>query len=711
MVFKRSTTGSSAHPGSLRDWRSLVWLMVATVVFGWSIPATLQAQQKRVGKRKRVAAPSVRTETKASKDDKKESDKDENKDTIKKKDGILSQKGPIQEIAEPLDKLMDLAWRDGRLSLTTKNTYEAIDPIVDSIREVVGWGGGSSSYGGGDSGFNFEIGAEKVNGFIKREKKNKVMETTVAFTEIVKPFRSMQVNVTDQGRIRITVNASQSAYMLRIRQSVDGDFMVQELNGTEVFAGSSRDFDTFCREHRDYTANRLLPALKHFGLGQVLTPYSPKIQKRVTELVSPWKQDDLNLVTTLTASLASDVYEERVAASEQLEKEYKGNEAILARLVHDSRFHPETRARARSLIREKVEENDLAELDFIDSVASSLDAAYLIDLIRLQTDPEVRDVLVHRLRALDPDWIDEDATNADVVSMVVSQAVNAWASDQVGDAAEEPAIQLLEEQGHFQKVAENTGQLVRLIWHEDQLRVDREHWKKPFGGREISDISKEIKALVKKNNIPKHWFQEGGPQFAAASAKHPQVLFENLKDACGSAESSNRHYASHYGGNYSGPNNPNRDFNLSKMKGELTFDKKARTSRRNSSSGSGNLDKKPFVFTLAEKSGPARSLTIDENKPGELRLMVTGDTSNYIVQLILKKNHAIIQDVRGSKVIAYQAKSFRELQALHSEYFETDFFPLLRHLGMKIDSAVDAEKDANETTSHRVPQGDVVAGR
>lgn len=654
-----------------------------------------------MGQEKRVAIEvTVEGAVAESADDgEKQEESDDTKAKKKPPISVLTQKGPIQEIADPLDKLIDLGLKNDKLTLSILSTYQEVDPVVDSIREIVGWGGGSSS--SGNEGYNFDLSSEKLGGHIRRRKVNKAFVNTILLEETVKPNRSLNISNSDDGMLQITVNAGEAAFILRIRQQSDGQFMVQELNGTEVFAGTASNFENFCRENREYSSTRLLPALKHFGLGQLLTPYSPEVLNRVAELVTPWNSDELTRVKTLTASLASDSYGERVAAAEQLKKEYKGNEAILARLVLDRQFDVETRAVTRKLIREKVDKDKLAELDFVDSIVANLDAPYLIDMIKAQTDDQKRNVLIDRLRELEPELVDTDASNSDIVSMIASQAMNAWVSDEIGKSNDVAQIDPLTEKGHLQKVSGHTGQLLRLIWKGDQLVIDREHWKKPFDGRSISELSEEVSKLIEDSNLPKDWFKQGGSGFAAASAKHPQVLFEKLKEDCGGQSNSNNHY-SHYSSNYAGNNSLNRAFDLTKLKAELTFDKSARSNRGRSGSG-GNPNKKPLLVVLTEKAGPERSLLIDQNKKDEIRIMISGDKASYIVQLILKKDQAIIQEVRGSEVKAYKAESFRALQQQNADYFRGSFFPLLRHLGVEIAPDIDAGPTANETTSNAAP--------
>lgn len=681
-------------------WWSMVACcgMLLTLSFSSELAAALQEETEKAPEgtafvdEAETAEATTTQEDDTAKDSDAAASDDKKKKASKKKPPktVLTKKGPIQELAEPSAKLFGMTMAQGQLNFAIPTSYQTVDPIVDSIREVAGWGGGSSS---GGNGYNFGLNSEKISGYIRRAKVDKTHVSSVLYQEITKPNRSLNVKVSDDGSTQITINSSEEAFILRIRQASDGQFLVQQLNGTEVFAGSAGNFEMFCRQYREYSAQQLIPAFKHFGLGQLMTPYSPEVLERVTELVSPWQPEELTRIKELTAALDSNVYAEREAAAKELDKNFKGNEALLARMVLDRRFDIEARVVARKIVHDKTDKDKLAKLEFIESLAGNLDASYMLDLIKAQSDEKKRDVLIQRLRELEPDLLDPEASNSDVVAMVTSQAINAWASEQVGKSATESAIDPLTEKGHLQKISAHTQQLLSLIWKDDQLVLDHEHWKKPFNGRSIKELSKDVEKLMKENNLPKAWFNQGGPSHAASSVHHPHVLFEKMQEDCGS-QTQNSHYAQ-YSHHYNGNRQLNRSFDLSHLKADMAFNK---------SGGGGSasdLEKLPFQLVLTEQEGPIRTLQFNKSKEGDLRIMMAGDKANYIVQLIVKKDQAMIQDVRGNAVHAFKAESFRKLQEEHAEYFRESFFPLLRHFGVLVAPDIDAGADAQETTLNK----------
>ena len=65
--------------------------------------------------------------------------------------------------------------------------------------------------------------------------------------------------------------------------------------------------------------------------------------------------------------------------------------------------------------------------------------------------------------------------------------------------------------GSLEKVSGHIGKLVRLkLDGEGQLKINRQHWAKPFNGKSISDLATEVEELIGDANLPKAWFSPGG---------------------------------------------------------------------------------------------------------------------------------------------------------------------------------------------------------
>ena len=638
-------------PGTLqRPLRTATWTMVVLLgVLGTAAPGNLRCQET-------PASPEVSPTVTASR--------------------VLDQTGPIQEIEQPLRQLIGLRWEDERLSLNLPQDYEVANPIVNEIRSQTGWLGGSSRRG--DKGYSIELAAEKLRGNIQWEKTELDVAGSVVLFETLPPFRDIQVSLMHDGQIRIAISDRESGYLLRVQQWRDGRFLAQELDDRQVFAESAVHFDAFCRAHPQFTAQRLLPTLRHFGLGNIRSRYSPEIKQRLVDWIAPWQPEDLQLARSLTAALDSTNFADRELAERQLQQMRPGNELILWRLVHDPRFSPEVRARTRKLLLEDLDADARTELQFMDQLVSNLDAEYLIDLIQQETDEERREILRLRLATLMPELANSHDEQVP------------WEKRLSQHAKETPPANLdldqsadwLTEQGPLQTIGEHTGRLVKLTRHQASLRVDREHWKRPFAGREIAELSDEVRELLSQHHLPNSWYQAGGGMYSESSAQHPQVLFENLQMAC-SDEGRRRHL---YFNQYEGRETYNRRFEEQQLGGQLLFDKNALENRGRRIKTP--LQDLPFQLSLAEKSVPYRHLFVHESAPGTLTLLVTSAASASIVRLTLQAEQAMVQDVCGSRVMTLTAPTFQDLQADNRTYFDGTFFPLLRHLGLVIDDSL-----------------------
>ena len=602
-------------------------------------------------------------------------------------DSPLSRTGVLQKIADPVSQLVRMQWHRGQLQVRLPGNHEEIEPHVSKIRELTGYGGGSGHYGG--DAFRFDLNNEQISGYISRERNSGPRSsTTLLIEERESPGRSLLVEVKESGELRITLNDGRAGYLLRIRQGDDGAFQVQELQGVAVFSGSAPDFDSFCRQYRYYVNERLTPVLEHIGLGKLTTPFSPQIQQQIVACLRPWQDDELVTVGQLTRELDCEDFSRRQAASEELEKQIADHQQLLLRVSRDRRFGPEIRARIRTLIRDRFSDDQATEMEFVDQLLGGLDSAYLEELIRLQTDEENRAILVGHLQTM--------TGQSDVLAGPAGKPPAGTVADPARVAMLEvanPAI--LEETGPLQDVREHTGALVKLVWQGDQLALDREHWSNSFDGRPVAALVEEVEQKVAEAGLPAGWFQAGGA-FDGATVHPPQILFERLGEAGGKPDPTVSHRTYHYHHGRQKNGTPNREFETVELAGRLEF---VRQNRNQHMQGLKSLEGKPFLFSLKEKNGAFRTLMIEENGPGELRILVTGDQSAFVLQMVLGEQSALVQDIRGDEVIAHRADSLRQLIEENPAYFEQSFFPLLRHLGIRFDPAVMAEPGSRETTS------------
>ena len=586
----------------------------------------------------------------------------------------LSEKGPLQEIKQALDDYLDAGSEDGKLIFETKKTYQSVQPVADAIRSHSGNNGGTSSRSGGTK-FSFNFSGDSLEGRIERDNKEDVHLSTIYIKETIEPHRTLTISNTDRGRVELTIDSTQSGYLLRLRQSEDGQFLIQEMDQENLFSSVADNFATFCLENPDFYSQRLSPTLEHFGINQLPSPYGEDFQKTFIKIISPWNATELAHIRDLTNSLDADNYKEREAASQQIKSEI-GDIGVMLRLINDRQFRPETRARVRKLIYESLNKDQKNEVAIYENLLSNITAAYLVNLINLQTDPNNRQVLMERLRTLDPEWNTNKFSDEELLASL-DKKNSSTASDKPNfPASVNDAEVILQADGFFGKIKEATGQIIRLTPHKSSLKIDREHWKTPFNGRPIEELSAEIQQLLKKNNLPNTWYQPGG-KYLISNASHPQVLFEQLEAVCGNDR------------NYSHRRNHtdiNRTFDRPKLNGKLIFTQPTPPRvRRGDRQKASDFSKLPVTIDLTEKEGPQRRILVQEPKPGELRLLVIGENPNHVVQLVLKQEKAWLQDIRGPHTRFFEAANFEEMRTKQPVYFKEYFFPLLRHLGVQID--------------------------
>jgi hypothetical protein len=414
--------------------------------------------------------------------------------------------------------------------------------------------------------------------------------------------------------------------------------------------------------------SRLIPALAHFGFGEVLTPWCNAVQENIVTAVGPWSDEEAQTVAELVEGLESDLYETRQQTSRRLTDASPEHRLLLSRVVNNARFSPEIRARIRSLIREKASEEELARMDFMDQLMRSIDADYLRALIDLQTDPASREILVAHLKTMESESSTETNTGDETPATASPSPETP------------PAADLLAESGMLQLVSAQTGALVHLAWKGDQIALDRNHWAESFSGQSIQELVDQVQSSVTKAQLPAKWFQPGGP-YDIKAVFYPQVLFERIEEVVESHATEQQRVTRPNA--YYGYRNAslNRQLDTASMSGSLKFDDQDQRAPRQ---GAVSIDGKPFQLTLTEKTEAGREIMIDAAADGELRILLTGETSNFIVQLLIDRERALVQDVRGREIVAFAATDFRQLLKEHPQYFTDSFFPLLRHLGISV---------------------------
>lgn len=603
---------------------------------------------------------------------------------------VIAQKGPLEEIKGPLQELTDFASVEGRLELKMKASYQEAMPTVNRIRELGGWGGNSSSSGSGR--FSFHMDGNKLAGVIKRGPVEGGIENSILLEEKSQPFRKFEISGTTLGTISINIKSNEPHYLLRLRQLSDGQILVQEIDQDQIYAGTAPNFSKFCLRHRHFCSEKLGPLLEHFGLGPIPTPYDSTIQEKFIAIITPWSDSELSQMQKFTSALDADNYKERESASKSIREELKEIELML-RFVNDPQFRPEARSRIRKMIYEHAELKKKNEIVFFEELLANVNESYLSDLINLQNDPIKKSVLLDKLRETSPKFSDPGLTEKEILARIAERPLGADSESPSSDVEWGDTPDLLEPRGHFQKVKNSVGALIKLTPHQDSAKIDRGHWKTLFDGREIQELSDEVKKLLSDNNLPASWYNPGGTEHAVASASHPQVLFEKLA-ALGDGEqksTTRTYYKSHRS---QGPLNPNRQFDKQAMQGRLTFDKTIMGNvRRARDYKKSDVTTSPLMIELVEKLEPRRTLMVEETSPGNLNLLIIHEDADSIVKLDLRNESATVIDIRGDTIRTFTAESFNKLISNEAVFFEKEFFPLVQHLGIQISDDFQSDAD------------------
>jgi hypothetical protein len=232
------------------------------------------------------------------------------------------------------------------------------------------------------------------------------------------------------------------------------------------------------------------------------------------------------------------------------------------------------------------------------------------------------------------------------------------------------------ERGTLEGVSGQLGRLVQLKLDGSALRLDRDHWAAPFGGKTITQLEKEIDAEITKRKLPLTWYKQtwGRP----SEPLHVHVLAHELSVAASS------YVYNHTGAGWSS----DMQIRGSQLEGRLTL-------RPGKSKSTGS-----FHLKLEEKAGQRRTLSVDEHPDGRLSLTLLGESSDDLVRVFQRADGKFaIQQFQGAKPTALHGDSFLAVYQKHGEYVEQNLFPSLTRLGIGVPSL----KGAASRADNRAP--------
>ncbi len=615
----------------------------------------------------------------------------------------LTLTGPIQKISGPISQLVNLRWINGRLETNFPRSYEEGEYPIDDIREEYGYGYGSQ-YGAEE--FRLSFGDSRLTGYFNRERRGKSgYRSVIAMRELTKPYRSLEISTDEQGGFKATVRSPDQDYLFRFGQLPTKQFFVQEVSGTNVFSTAGDDFVAFARRHRQFTRDRLLPAMRDFGFGDLMYPYHDKVRLCVLDQFKSLDEQKVDRIAEIAAELHVESFEDREAATGTLHEKFLENEELLVRLIFDSKLPAESRIRARMILFSHAKEEEFEMFNFVHSSKLLDDADYLEWLLDTELEPDVRNQVISRFRQLTQRDISPDQPAWP--EWVATHPFHATPND--ARMAAEPAntaveLSSLHSEGELGTANPHTSKLIRLRIVDHQLQVDREHWAQPFGNKSVTELTEELRQEFSARNIPKSWFDEGG-RTTTRQTSHATILFElMLEDLDGSSDD--------FIDNYDTSRHSDRAlaFTTSNVRARLNMlgNARQRSARRlptrenteDNGQSAVEIDRRPFHFYIEELAGPQRILSLSDTAD-RLSINFFCESQDILISLLQRKERVTLHDIRGFHVKALKAESFSQLVQDNPDYFKQQLLPLLQHMGFQFDSEIVQPLVVVESPSNR----------
>lgn len=208
----------------------------------------------------------------------------------------------------------------------------------------------------------------------------------------------------------------------------------------------------------------------------------------------------------------------------------------------------------------------------------------------------------------------------------------------------------------FTKHRAELNRLLKLVWKDGSLVWDRGHWSEPFLGKKLSEIQKEVDALLVDNGITPPKKRMILPWGSPIDRPYSILLFENLKRA---AESGKR-----------------RSLSFTQMMGG--GDNRKRFSNESFECGIGVQGKEVDLF-IREFDGKRRTLQVTSTDTKDLRICVT--MADRILLLSQKKSGEVrLVDDTDTETVSLRAPSLAALYLNHPDAIEERFLAVLREL-------------------------------
>jgi len=186
--------------------------------------------------------------------------------------------------------------------------------------------------------------------------------------------------------------------------------------------------------------------------------------------------------------------------------------------------HPDLSVQARATLNKIIKENTAGDQNELNSIIAHLkladSPAILLKLLQISSEQD-RQLIWDRLRKVTgQDFGDDLAAWNDYIDHLPSQDFSSsWNAD--FDRTE------------LKKISKHWGVLNSIALVDDRLQIERDAWKRFYGGKTIQELMDEVKQELKKRQLPQSWLTNDQYSHRNSKINYEFALFDRLvSDFC-----------------------------------------------------------------------------------------------------------------------------------------------------------------------------------
>lgn len=387
---------------------------------------------------------------------------------------------------------------------------------------------------------------------------------SILFQELNSPQRELKIGVAEDNVFNICLRSSEHGYLFRFRQEKNGRIVCQEICSEFVFARSANSFDEFSKRNPEYVQNRLMRVFDFIGIDRPPTRFSSVVRNQVLLMLRPVNEERMGQFRKAVEKMSAASFEDREAATAEIEKKFEQWQDLIQIGMRHEDFAVETRMRLTKIHNNHADKATKQLMKLAQTSKLHWDIEYLIWALGKTEDPTDKMVLAHQLSKLTEQnfgaddgkwaaWFAENNNQKEIATTTVNR-IN------VGDQT-----------GPLDSASEFVQLLIKFTTNNGEMRLEREHWGKPFGDQPIKESVNKVRALMKEKNLPRAWLKPGG-EFSLDSTEYPQVIFANMaaklksEDKIATPQITSYTYA-----NQLNPDSRNRFVSTSKITANMQF--------------------------------------------------------------------------------------------------------------------------------------------